>query len=270
MKKSAKILRDEKTSELRIGSYNILKGGQGRLDKISKVIKEINPDICGILEAVEWQNNLKFFEKMANDLEYKFFDFALANTKYNIAIFSKIPLKIKKITKGIHHVVLEATITGGVFKGLNIFFIHLSPVSEDARLLEIEKLLKPLKKSSETIIIGDFNSLSARDPYNKRKILNIFQTNNITKYGTDKLRFEVIDTVESAGLVDVAKYLKYPFTSTTPTPSNKDKNHAAHIRIDYAFLTKNIIKYIKKIEVFKNDPTDKASDHYPLFIELIK
>jgi endonuclease/exonuclease/phosphatase family metal-dependent hydrolase len=255
---------------MRIASYNILSGGRGRLKYIAKAIKEINPDICGILEAVGWQNKKDYYKKFAENSGYHFFYLAIANSKYNIAVFSKIPLQIKTIKKGIRHVVVEAVIKKGQFKGFSIFFVHLSPISENARLLEFKELLKYINKSKNAIIIGDFNSLSANDPYDKRNLLKIFQKNNIVKFGADKLRFDVIKKIESAELMDAVKYLKATFIVTTPTLSNKDINHIANIRIDYAFLTKNILKYLKKMEVFKNSVADKASDHYPLYIELLR
>jgi endonuclease/exonuclease/phosphatase family metal-dependent hydrolase len=260
--------KTRKTEVLRIANYNILNGGKGRLKDISKVIREINPDICGILEAVDWQHDEKFFKTTANELGYKFFKIAVANSKYNIAIFSKISLGIKIIRKGFRHVVLKATIKNGLFKDFDVYFIHLSPISEDYRLLEVRKLLRHIKKSDKAIIMGDFNSLSSYDPYDKKSLLKIFQKNGIKKYGTDKLRFDVIKKIKSVKLVDAMNYLKKPFITTTPTSSNKDINHIANIRIDYAFFTKNILKYLKRMEVFKSSSTERASDHYPLFIEL--
>ena len=40
-----------KTDELSIMSFNIFNGASDRIDKVLEVIKESNPDICGILEA---------------------------------------------------------------------------------------------------------------------------------------------------------------------------------------------------------------------------
>ena len=260
----------KKKDILRIASFNILNGGEKRLKDISKVIKEINPDVCGILEAVGWEKKKDYFKKFANGLGYDFFNLAIANSKYNIAIFSKIPIKIKKIKKGIRHIVLEAIIDDGSFKKFNIFFVHFSPVSEDARLLEVEEILKYIKKDSKAIVIGDFNSLSASDSYDEKNLLKIFQKNNIKKFGDNKLSFDVIKKIESSGLVDTVDYLKCPFVATTPTSSNKDISHATNIRLDYAFLTKNILKYLRKVKVLRNGIADRASDHYPIFIELSK
>ena len=76
--------------------------------------------------------------------------------------------------------------------------------------------------------------------------------------------------MNSAGFKDAMFYLKLSFAASTPTPSNKDVSHSASVRIDYAFLSKNILKYLKEAKVFKNRAADKASDHYPMYIKLIK
>lgn len=260
--------KKEEKKILRIAHFNILKGGERRLLKIFKVIDEINPDICGILEAVDWQKNNSFFKKKVKEVGYKIYNLALANSKYNIAVFSKISISIKHIKKDFHHVVVQVTPKEGKYEGLSIFFIHLSPVSEDDRLMELNKLLKYINKFPRSIIMGDFNSLSEHDLYNKRKLLSFFKKNKIKKYGVESLRFDVIKKIESFGLVDSMKYLKTPWTFSVPTSSNIDINHSVKMRVDYAFLTKNILKYLNKAEIFKNKPSDSSSDHYPFFIEL--
>ncbi len=164
----------------------------------------------------------------------------------------------------------EVVVSEGPFKDLSIFFVHLSPALEDDRLLEVQDLFKNVEKTSEAIIMGDLNSLSPHDPYDHQSLLKIFKNNNVIKYGTETLRFDVIKKIESFGLIDAATFIKYAFTSSTPTSSNKDMNHAANLRIDYAFLKNNLTQYLTKIEVVKNKNTELASDHYPLFIELHK
>jgi len=258
----------KKKELLRIASYNILNGGEKRLKYLSRAIKKMNPDICGILEAVGWEKERIDLQKIARDLEFSFFKVVKANSKYNIAIFSKIPLDVKNIKKEIKHVTLEAKIKTGSFKNLGIFFVHLSPVSEDERLKELKELTRHIKKYSKVIVMGDFNSLSSHDPYNHKKLLEAFKKNKVTKYGIERLDFDVIKKIQHLGFIDAVDYLKLPFIATTPTASNEDLNHATKIRIDYAFLSKNILTNLKKVKIIKNKLTDKASDHYPIYIDL--
>ncbi len=254
--------------KFRIAHYNILNGGEGRLDKIQKVIKKIDPDVCGILEAVGWQKEEKFFKKFAKDSGFNFFKIAEANSKYNIAILSKKPFSIKKITYGFRHVAVQVVLKDEKYKGLNIFYVHLSPVSEDLRLKELERLLIRIKKFPKSIIMGDFNALSLKDPYNHKKLLSFFKEKNIVKYGINQLRFDVIKKMELFGLFDSMSYLKKPFTFSVPTISNTDINHALNIRVDYAFITKGLLKDLNEAKIFKNKIADFASDHYPFYIDL--
>jgi len=262
-------IKKKKSNLLRIAALNIFKGGEGKLSYISKVINEIDADILGILEAVGWQNNVRYYQKFAADLGYKFFNLKIANSVYNIAVFSKFPITATAIKKNFKHIVVDVKIKNNFLRSLHIFFVHLSPTSENARLLETGELLKYIK-SSHSVVIGDLNSLSSHDPYDRRKLLQIFKKNKISKYGKGKLRFDVIKKIESSGFTDAAIHLKYPFVASIPTSSNTDKSHAAKIRIDYAFVTKNILQHLNKIEILRNNIADKASDHYPLSIELQK
>src|SRR5687768_3230951 len=110
------VRKNRKSNRLRIAVYNISNGGKERLNYIKNVIKEIGPDICGILEAVGWQNDEKRFVNFAKNLGYKIFNIATANSKYNIAVFSKLPLEVNGIKEGIRHVILEAALKSGPFK----------------------------------------------------------------------------------------------------------------------------------------------------------
>lgn len=259
-----------KKSKIRIGHYNIFCGGNGNLDNIFKIIEKMNLDICGILEAVDWEKKENIIKKYAKDSGFSIYKLAKANSKYNIAILSKIKIKINIIKKEIRHVVLKATIEEGPFLGLSIFFVHLSPVSEKDRLLEVKKIFKKIKNNTNNIIMGDFNSLSKNDPYKETELIKKLRENKITKYGIKKINFEVINEIEKFGLVDASKYLNIPFINTVPTQSNSDINHKINLRIDYVFMSSHYVQKINNMDVIKNKDTEKSSDHYPLLIELKK
>jgi endonuclease/exonuclease/phosphatase family metal-dependent hydrolase len=253
-------------SDLKIAHYNILSGGVDRMDKISEVIKEINPDICGLLECVGWETNINEYKNKFKSEGYNFFYFVKANSKYNITIISKIELEITTIKEGIRHVIVGAKIIDKKYPSLNIFYIHLSPVSEEDRLSELSILLKNISVLDNVIIMGDFNSLSPWDEYAKNKLFESFKKNNIIKYGVNHLNFDVIKEIENSGFTDCFKYLKNSFDFSVPTKSNTDVNHQEKIRIDYAFVKNNISKNVKVCKIYKSKTTEIASDHYPLYI----
>lgn len=254
----------EKYNSIKITHYNILKGGEDRLNKINKVIEEMNPDVCGLLETVGWDKNISKYKKIYKTMGYKFFYFAKANSKYNITILSKIKIQTSTINKGVRHVIVGVKITDKNYTPLNIYYVHLSPISEEDRLDEIEILLKKISRQENTIIMGDFNSLSLSDKYNEKRLLNKFLQNNIVKYGTTYLKFDVIPKIEKMGFIDAFRFTGNKFDHSVPTKCNVDINHKEKLRIDYAFVKNKIIKNIKICQIYKSETSDTASDHYPL------
>ncbi len=253
---------------LKVMHYNILFGGDERLEQIFKVISDINPDICGILEAVGWYDKKEEIRELAKKHGYGFFEIAKANSRHNIAVISKKELKVSALNENIRHVVLNAEVLEGEFTGTLFSFCHLSPVDEDMRLIEINEIIKNTKDYKNKVVMGDLNSLSPHDPYDREKILKVMQEKNIKKYGEDALRFDVINTFENAGYADAAIIANYPFTTTVPTPFNTDPFHADELRIDYAYVSEGLKDNIRNFAVYKTEGTDQASDHYPVYFEL--
>lgn len=254
--------------KLRIAHYNIFSGGGERLDKIKEVITLMSPDVCCVLEAAGWEENLSFYEAYCKQMGFSYFYFSKANSRHNIAVFSKLQLIVSSVTESIKHVIVKAVIDEGDQKGTALFFLHLSPVSEDARLLEVAALLNSIDHKIPTLVLGDFNSLSPFDQYKKESLLHSFKQKNITKYGTDVLRFDVIPKMESSGFVDVFRYLKKGFEYSVPTAMNTDPNHEMKLRIDYVFANDCVLDQIISTDFEKGTLTDSASDHYPLWVDI--
>lgn len=261
-------LQTKTNSVLKIAHYNIFQGGTKRLGKIAKVIKEINPDICGLLECVGWENDEKKFKQFFKSKGYPFFYFVKANSKYNISVISKIELEVTPIRNGIQHVMVGAKIKDNKYPSINIFYLHLSPKSEDDRIKEISLLLKQLSRLDTVLIMGDLNSLSPRDNYKEKELIEKFKKYGITKYGVDYLKFDLIKKIEANNFIDVFKHLKNKFTFSAPTKYNTDINHSEKIRIDYAFAKKEILRKIKECKIYKSKMTESASDHYPLYVQM--
>lgn len=255
-------------NKLRLAHYNILKGGEDRLDDISKAISLLDADICGISEAVGWQDDVLFWEDYGKKIGFDFFNLAKANSKYNIAVFSKYPIQVTSIIEGIKHVIMKIKILDERFSNIQMFLVHLSPVCEDDRLSEISKILKTIAPDDHAIIMGDFNSLSANDPYNRDELLNFFKDNDIKKYGDDHLRFDVISKLELSGMYDLMKFLKKKWDYTVPTSSNIDVHHSEKLRIDYAFVTKSLVTNCTNYQIAKGDIYERSSDHYPIYFDL--
>lgn len=253
---------------LRVAHYNIFRGGEDRLNVIGDILQQINPDICGILEAVDWHKKNKELSVFFKKKGFNFLKISKANSRHNIAIISKFPVKIKSYKQGFRHVVVKVSLKEKKYNEFSFFFVHLSHVSEKDRLKEVKNLIDIIN-NKPCIIMGDLNSLSDVDPYGE-EILNKFKKLNITKFGKEKLTFSVIKKLKKLRFIDVAEYLGKSFITSVPTPFNKDPYHAVPIRIDYAFVSRELISYIKNQNILKNKKSNLGSDHYPLFIDIEK
>lgn len=253
----------------KITSYNIYKGGKNGFEQLAQSVCDIQADCIGLLEANSWgEDNEKLLNKFSQLTRYPFFNFAKANTKYDIACLSKIPpINFVAIKNDFWHVVLI-----NIFKTIEVgevavVFVHLNPNAESDRILEIENLLTILKQYPHAIILGDFNSLSPHDLYNQNELLQTLKTKHITKFGSEHLLFDTLTTLESAGYIDCGAN-QNNFEYTVPTPANVDPAHAIPLRIDYAFVSSNLSSFVKNISIKKGDIFNNASDHFPLVLEM--
>ena len=92
----------------------------------------------------------------------------------------------------------------------------------------------------------------------------------LKKFTTDgKLRFDAIGKILAQGYVDSSVRLGKNQEYTAPTTINEYAAHS-NMRLDYMFLSESLLPHLRKYEVVKNELTDKASDHYPVVVELGK
>lgn len=262
---------------LRVMAYNILHGGKGvtesadRLPLIARVINNAAPEVLAIQEANWWDTNDRLFELgEATGLHWRRLGSATPAHRH-LALFSRGPLMhLSNHPEGMRTTIMRALIpwkAGGPFW---IFVIHLSSVSENVRLRELDVLLGHLQGFDRALIVGDFNSLSPDDLYDREALLGTFQNTGLRKFGTRALRFDVITRLLEEGFVDLkptgsnGERVVY----TVPTASSTDKAHATRLRLDYAFATPSVAAQSAGVWVQYEDPADSASDHYPLVIDL--
>jgi exonuclease III len=117
--------------------------------------------------------------------------------------------------------------------------------------------------------MGDMNSLSPDDGYDQA-IIRGFNDMQLKKFTTDgELRFDAILKILSTEYTDSAVKLKKNKEYTVPTTINEHSAHS-NMRLDYVFLSQSLVSYIQDYKVVKNKLTDRASDHYPVVVELQK
>jgi len=253
---------------MKLMSYNILNGAKDTLPLVIKAIKSESPDYLTINEANTFaSNNNEILDKVAKELDFPYFDIALSGEyDYHIAVFSKYPfLEIHKL-QPLARACLVTRIKTEIGE-LTIASLHLTPYTEDLRHPEIDLITKFQKKYVNKILMGDMNSLSKYDGYDS-KIIKTFNDMQIKKFTTGgKFRFDAINKIMSVGYYDSAFEMKKNKDYTAPTSINEYSAHS-NMRLDYIFLSKSLLNHLKDYFVIKNNITKKASDHYPITIEL--
>jgi len=251
---------------MKILYLNILKGCQEpkRYRRLVDFVKAEAPDICGFCEANGWDENnedrAKDFSREAN-----FHSYVLGlspRTKYHTVLFFKNanPYERKR-NENFRNAVVEVRLVGK--KSLRILLVHFSPYEEDNRMAELKNLLQE-DISENTILLGDLNALSPQDNYNQTEVLAGMKTAGIIKFGKDRLRFNVIQNTLDNGFIDAVKKFHPGFEYSVPTAYNRDKEHFTKLRLDYIFVSPDLVKSLQFAEIIRNPETEQLSDHYPV------
>lgn len=249
-------------------TYNILNGGEAGFDLIIKIVKNAAPDYLTINEANTFaNNNNKLLKEFASQTGFKYYDLALSGEyNYHVAVFSKYPFKKVYKLQPLMRACLICLVETE-FGEISIASLHLTPYSEDLRHPEIDLILSFQNKFKNRILMGDMNSLSSDDNYDAAITKNFNQL-QLKKFTTEgKLRFDAISKIKSGGYIDSAVKLGKNKDCTAPTSINEYSAHS-NMRLDYIFLSQSLVPYLKNYKVVKNNATKKASDHYPVIVEL--
>jgi len=264
---------------MKILTYNILYGGEdkdkSRIHLIEQVIRDISPTVLTIQEAELFDKDnyakLKHFKSNIN-LPYWAYSkgyFRKNGRRFDVATFSVIPLqKITDFNETIRNGGLNVVVDSE-FGKISICNTHLTPHTEDERLVELDKMIESQLPYDNKIILGDLNSLARVDNYSKDEF-DAFNSSQIKKFLKDgEPRYDVTDRLLNSGYIDVAYNLSC-LEVTVPTASNVDVAHECPLRLDYVFVSQSLLNNVSAIKVEKTDYSDKASDHYPVVLYLEK
>lgn len=253
---------------MKLMTYNVFNGGQDRLTIVIEAIQRESPDYLTINEANGFSdNNNKVLKEISKMIGLSYYDIALSGEyDYHVAIFSKYPFKSVRKPRPLMRACLVVEMVTELGE-ISIASFHLTPYAEDLRLPEIDLVLKSQSGVKKSILMGDMNSLFKADEYDLG-IIKDFNDIQIKKFTTNrKLRFDVTDKILSAGYYDCALELKRNKDNTVPTILNEDSAHG-HMRLDYIFISESLLPNLTNYGVIKNDLTNRASDHYPVLVEL--
>ena len=118
-------------------------------------IRAKNPDILCLSELNGWDRDnfakLSYFKKRTG---FAFSAFSKSRYGYHIALLSKRPLKdVLVLRKGLDYGVIITNVAANP-KDYCVVLTHLSPINEDRRLEEMERILNAIRGKRRVILLG--------------------------------------------------------------------------------------------------------------------
>ena len=99
--------------------------------------------------------------------------------------------------------------------------------------------------------------------------MKILGRKGIKKFGLRRLRKDLIQKLLDNNFVDTLRLFTKRFEYSVPSKkSNMDAEHFAKLRLDYAFVTKDLRNEVRSSRILRDKVTDTLSDHYPLLLEI--
>ncbi len=165
---------------LRIVSYNILYGGRGRVNQLTKMIKSVQPDVVGLIEAAD----TRVVEELAERLEMHYV--ANPDGEYpqdqRLAVLSRLPIVYSELHERpgiLHEPLLEIGVEEAGGKQFTIFVTHLWAAfnqgwaGDHIQQREVQEILRiaATKHGTPHLLMGDFNALAPGDAFKGSRLL---------------------------------------------------------------------------------------------------
>ena len=240
--------------DIRVLTYNIRRGGSGREEALSDVIRACRADVVVLQEAT----NPGVVEHLAtaNRMEQH-----ASRDGQSLAFLSRRPVRQYAWHKPriSRHAFLEIELGDS---STRIFGLHLSAVhaawTERRRIDELRALLRSIAahQSGFHALTGDFNTLAPGELLDFRKLPGRLRA--LVWLSGGKVRWRTIQIVLDAGYVDAFRTL-HPDAAGHTFPTWEP-----HVRLDFLFLPHRYSSLLKSCEVMDVPRARDASDHLPL------
>ena len=253
---------------MRLVSYNILDGGEGRADPLAEVIEAQRPDVIALIES----DFMWALERIANRFKMDFIH--APGKKGSVALLSRWPIvetiNHGPLREGLTRCLLQAKVvepTGREWTfGVLHFHPHASDLDEKIREGELAEVLDVFAKHRADniphILMGDFNSNSPVQQINPMHCKE--STHNDWTENGGKLPRRVIQKLLDAGYVDTLAAVDPQKAATMGTFSTQYPGQ----RVDY-ILTWGVNRSKIKSATIEQDRLAKyASDHFPVTAEI--
>lgn len=253
---------------MRLVSYNILDGGEGRADPLGEVIEAAQPDLVTLIEA----DDAAVIERIARRLKM---DFVVGKgKKHSVALLSKWTIlesiNHAALNDGFTACLLEATVQPPTGDALPLGLVHLhahaAEADERTRETQLQILLNAFARHRQSntphLLCGDFNSNAPTQRIDFAQA-HLTTRDEAKANGGDVPR-RVVAAIEAAGYVDTlrafdAAYADAHGSFTTQHPQQ---------RVDYIFGFNVPRQRIASAWIEYDRLAKYASDHFPIGVEL--
>ena len=261
-------------SRLRILTYNVWYGFT-RVPERKSVwlnwMKDQHADIVFLQELNEYSP-----EKLKNDAAFwgHAYSVLLKQDGFPTGVTSRHPIEdVQRMIEGFHHGLIRIRIDDIYF-----YNIHLHPSNCEFRNKEINLILdnvKTLPLNSKVVLAGDFNSFSPQDSSHYSDGLTAFFAQRDIDYEEHNLNRGSLDYSTLAWLIEnrftdteyTMRDDTYTFTGSFPTSLEKPGDDGPRRRLDYIFVSRNLVPRIHSASIISNDTTLFLSDHLPVIAD---
>ena len=240
--------------------FNILHGGEDRLDRIVNYVRDSQLDFLGLSELNHFSD--RKLQQFGASVGMPHTYFLYAKSGYHLGVVSKHPFDmISKETEELWHhghiyVYLKAL-------KVSIFVTHLSPHKSTVRRWEASKILETWQREmAPLLVLGDLNTLSPLYAAEHATLRSLFLSD-------PRLSKKFLDAEQNIDYVPMRMLLTELHDAglgtsgyTVPTDLTDDSMHAARMRLDYA-LSSEKNRYIARTD----DAQRTLSDHFPLVVQ---
>jgi exodeoxyribonuclease III len=251
---------------MKLMSYNILEGGNGRIDPLAEVIRLANADVVALQET--WDESL--FHKLADRLGMdRFLAANPKNPEGSVGLLTRL-----KIRQAINHAPLDSRISKSAFSALieskqgdiALIGLHLHHyetfADESVRVKELNAILEIARGMRVTpFLAGDFNA-SHPDQQIDLAAARSKTRERVAAQG-DQFPRDAISKVLAASYIDAHAMHHSPADFDTSFTTSKPA-----MRVDYIFAPQLLAQRINSCIVFKPEIGRYASDHYSVVAEI--
>ena len=255
---------------MRIASYNILDGGEGRADPLIEVLLAQRADVVALVEA----EDATVLERIARRMNMDYVS-APGNQSGASALLSRFPIR-----DSINHAAFQPRLSKSLLQAsvvdpagqlwqFGVVHLHARAAEEDERKREAEldivlKVFEPLRtQKAPHLLLGDFNANSPVQQIDLARCKPSTREQAASNGGSIPRR--VVQRILNEGYADT-------YYSLTPDDARTKGTFTTQFpgqRVDYVFAHSIPPERIKSAWIEYDRLATYASDHYPIGVEIL-